>query len=98
MWVDAEISQSAGSVSQNFHRSNFDRKPVLTHNEDEGSSMDSEVRALKAQLKCVNQDVTKLKKQNSTLKTLLVVSWVFFAIIGGLLFGNLKTNDMLSLP
>lgn len=59
--------------------------------------MDAQVKALKAQLKRVKQNATKLKKQNSMLKTMLVVSWVFIVILGNMVFGNLNTNYVMSL-
>ena len=81
-----------------MHWSNVEEKPMSSHNVDDGNSMDAEVKALKGQLKRIKQDATKLKKQISTLKTMLVLSWLFFVILGSMLFKNLKMNDAMSLP
>lgn len=61
------------SVSKKFHQNSEEKKRVSTHNEDDGNSIDNEVKALKTQLKRVEPDATKLKKQNLTLKTMLIV-------------------------
>jgi len=62
--VDAEINQTARSVSKKFRQSNVEEEPMPTHDEDNGCSKDAKIKALKAQLKCAKQDVAKLKKDN----------------------------------
>lgn len=73
-------------MSKNFHRSNVEEETIPTHDEDDGSSMDVEVRALKAQLKRVKQDMAKLKKENLRWKTMSVVSWMLIVILAHMLF------------
>jgi len=79
-WVDAKISPSTRNVSKTFHRSNVEEK-LSSHTEDDGNSMDAEFIVFKAQLKHFEQDVLKLKKQNSALKTMLIVSWMFRKLV-----------------
>lgn len=85
-------------MSKNFYRSNAKEEPVSTHDEDDGSSTDAEIKALKAQLKRVKQDASKLKKENLKLKTLLVMLSLFLVMLAHMFFENLKVNDVLSLP